>query len=59
MVGSNLTILDQIAKFFLLLFDAPSCWFTLNTMTMPSICRMAVMAGTTIAIAADGETTIN
>ena len=23
MVGSNLTILDQIAKFFLLLFDAP------------------------------------
>ena len=31
MVGSNLTILDQIAKFFLLLFDAPLYWFTLNT----------------------------
>ena len=31
MVGSNLTILDQIAKFFLLLSDAPSYWFTLNT----------------------------
>ena len=30
MVGSNLTILDQIAKFFLLLSDAPSYWFTLN-----------------------------
>ncbi len=31
MVGSNLTILDQIAKFLLLLSDAPSYWFTLNT----------------------------
>ncbi len=31
MVGSNLTILDQIAKFFLLLSDAPSYWFALNT----------------------------
>ncbi len=31
MVGSNFTILDQIAKFFLLLSDAPSYWFTLNT----------------------------
>ncbi len=31
MVGSNLTILDQIATFFLLLSDAPSYWFTLNT----------------------------
>jgi hypothetical protein len=31
MVGSNLTILDQIAKFFVLLSDAPSHWFTLNT----------------------------
>jgi hypothetical protein len=31
MVGSNLTILDQIAKFVLLLSDAPSYWFTLNT----------------------------
>jgi hypothetical protein len=31
MVGSNLTILDQIAKFFLLLSDAPSYWFILNT----------------------------
>ena len=33
MVGSNFTILDQIAKFFLLLLlsDAPSYWFTLNT----------------------------
>jgi len=31
MVGSNLTILDQIAKFFLLLSDAPSYWFNLNT----------------------------
>jgi hypothetical protein len=31
MVGSNLTIVDQIAKFFLLLSDAPSYWFTLNT----------------------------
>jgi hypothetical protein len=31
MVGSNLTILDQIAKFILLLSDAPSYWFTLNT----------------------------
>ncbi len=31
MVGSNLTILDQMAKFFLLLSDAPSYWFTLNT----------------------------
>jgi hypothetical protein len=30
MVGSNLTILDQIAKFFLLLSDVPSYWFTLN-----------------------------
>jgi hypothetical protein len=30
-VGSNLTILDQIAKFFLLLSDAPSYWFTINT----------------------------
>ena len=31
MVVSNLTILDQIAKFFLLLSDAPSYWFALNT----------------------------
>ena len=33
MVGSNLTILDQITKFFLLLLlsDAPSYWVTLNT----------------------------
>jgi hypothetical protein len=28
---SNLNDLDQIAKFFLLLSDAPSYWFTLNT----------------------------
>ena len=28
---SNLNVLDQIAKFFLLLSDAPSYWFTLNT----------------------------
>jgi hypothetical protein len=27
---SNLNVLDQIAKFFLLLSDAPSYWFTLN-----------------------------
>jgi hypothetical protein len=31
MVGYNLTILDQIAKNFLLLSEAPSYWFTLNT----------------------------
>ncbi len=31
MVGFNLTILDQIAKIFLLLSEAPSYWFTLNT----------------------------
>jgi hypothetical protein len=31
MVGSNLTILDQIAIFLLLLSEAPSYWFTLNT----------------------------
>ena len=31
MVGSNRTILDQIAKFFLLLPDAPLYGFTLNT----------------------------
>ena len=28
---SNLNVLDQIAKFFLLLSDAPSYWFALNT----------------------------
>jgi hypothetical protein len=28
---SYLNVLDQIAKFFLLLSDAPSYWFTLNT----------------------------
>jgi hypothetical protein len=28
---SNLNDLDQIVKFFLLLSDAPSYWFTLNT----------------------------
>ena len=26
-----MNVLDQIAKFFLLLSDAPSYWFTLNT----------------------------
>ena len=31
MVGSNLTILDKIAKIFLLLSEAPSYWFALNT----------------------------
>jgi hypothetical protein len=31
MACNNLTILDQIAKFFLLLSDAPLYWFTLNT----------------------------
>jgi len=31
MVGSYLTILDQIAKFFFLLSDGPLYWFTLNT----------------------------
>ena len=31
MVVPNLAILDQIAKFFLLLSEAPSYWFTLNT----------------------------
>ena len=31
MVGVNLTILDQIAKFFILLSDAPAYWFALNT----------------------------
>ena len=31
MVGPNLTILDHIARFFILLSDAPSYWFSLNT----------------------------
>jgi hypothetical protein len=31
MVGSNLTILDQIAKFSLLLSEAPSYWYSINT----------------------------
>jgi hypothetical protein len=31
MVRSNLTILDHIAKFFILLSDAPLYWFSLNT----------------------------
>jgi hypothetical protein len=31
MVVSNLTILDQIARFFILLSDAPLYWFTINT----------------------------
>jgi hypothetical protein len=31
MVGSNLTILDQRAKFFLLLSEAPSYWYSINT----------------------------
>jgi hypothetical protein len=31
MVGPNLAILDHIAKFFVLLSDAPSYWFSLNT----------------------------
>ena len=31
MVVPNLSILDQIAQFFLLLSEAPSYWFTLNT----------------------------
>jgi len=31
MVGSNITILDQIAKFFLFLSEEQSYWFTLNT----------------------------
>jgi hypothetical protein len=30
-VVSNLTTLDQIARFFILLSDAPSYWFTINT----------------------------
>jgi hypothetical protein len=30
-VGPNLTILDHIARFFILLSDAPSYWFSLNT----------------------------
>ena len=29
--SSNSNVLDQIAKFFLLLSDAPLYWFTLNT----------------------------
>jgi hypothetical protein len=29
-VGANRIILDQIARFFILLSDAPSYWFTLN-----------------------------
>jgi hypothetical protein len=31
MVGSNLTILDHIARFFILLSDATLYWFSLNT----------------------------
>jgi hypothetical protein len=31
MVVSNLTTLDQIARFFILLSDAPLYWFTINT----------------------------
>ena len=31
MVVSNLTILDQISRFFILLSDAPLYWFSLNT----------------------------
>jgi hypothetical protein len=31
MVGPNLTILDHIARFFILLSDAPSYWFSLYT----------------------------
>jgi hypothetical protein len=31
MVGPNLTILDHITRFFILLSDAPSNWFSLNT----------------------------
>ena len=31
MVGPYLTVLDQIAKFLILLSDAPLYWFTLNT----------------------------
>jgi hypothetical protein len=30
MVGANCNILDQIAKFFILLSDALLYWFTLN-----------------------------
>ncbi len=30
MVGANHIILDQIARFFILLSDAPLYWFTLN-----------------------------
>jgi hypothetical protein len=28
MVGANLNILDQIARFFILLSDVPSYWFS-------------------------------
>jgi hypothetical protein len=31
MVGPNLTILEHIARFFILLSDAPSYWFSLKT----------------------------
>jgi len=31
MVGSNLTILDQIAKFSSLLSEGPSYWYSINT----------------------------
>jgi hypothetical protein len=30
MAGANPNILDQIAKFFIVLFDAPFYWFTIN-----------------------------
>jgi hypothetical protein len=36
MVGSNLTILDQIAKFFLLLSDAPLMGFLLTDTAKPN-----------------------
>jgi hypothetical protein len=32
MVGANLNILDQIARFFILLSDAPSYWFSISSL---------------------------
>jgi hypothetical protein len=36
MVGANLNILDQIARFFILPSDAPSYWFSVSSLQSPA-----------------------
>ena len=59
MALSSTTVLAQMAKFLFFLSDAPSYWFSLDKSCDSEFHRMAAMVGTTIAMAADGETTIN